>query len=126
LLSKFLALGGERARRGLRWLKSPEQHGVRLAPPGSFDSARQALCHAIDLWGAPLRMTVLSKLEKFSRKIDKVTGSQDDEVEGGGPPWHEWKWMDRVMDSFRLHRNLLGANAHVAAKLVDTFAIRIP
>jgi hypothetical protein len=21
---------------------------------------------------------------------------RDDKVEGGGPPWHEWRWMDRV------------------------------
>jgi hypothetical protein len=23
-------------------------------------------------------------------------GRRDDKVEGGGPPWHEWRWMDRV------------------------------
>src|ERR1700679_3681102 len=22
--------------------------------------------------------------------------ARDDKVEGGGPPWHEWRWMDRV------------------------------
>ena len=23
-------------------------------------------------------------------------GRRDDKVEGGGPPWREWRWMDRV------------------------------
>jgi hypothetical protein len=32
---------------------------VRLAPPRSFDSAPQALVYAINLCGAPLRMTIL-------------------------------------------------------------------
>src|ERR1700678_1111746 len=22
--------------------------------------------------------------------------ARDDKLEGGGPPWHEWRWMDRV------------------------------
>ncbi len=44
---------------GLRGLKSSEQHGVEQAPSRSFDSAPQALRHAINLLGAPLRMTIL-------------------------------------------------------------------
>ena len=24
------------------------------------------------------------------------SSSRDDKVEGGGPRWHEWRWMDRV------------------------------
>ena len=26
----------------------------------------------------------------------RIRSSRDDKVEGGGPPWHEWRWMDRV------------------------------
>jgi hypothetical protein len=26
----------------------------------------------------------------------RVRSGRDDKVEGGGPPWHEWRWMDRV------------------------------
>ena len=26
----------------------------------------------------------------------RVRSARDDKFEGGGPPWHEWRWMDRV------------------------------
>jgi hypothetical protein len=25
----------------------------------------------------------------------RVRSSRDDKVEGGGTPWHKWRWMDR-------------------------------
>jgi hypothetical protein len=46
LLSGF---GGRKAPRSMDKMNTPR----------SFDSAPQALCHAINLWGAPLRMTIL-------------------------------------------------------------------
>jgi hypothetical protein len=26
-------------------------------------------------------------------------GRRDDKVKGGGAPWHEWRWMDRVEET---------------------------
>ena len=35
---------------------------------------------------------------RFSIKANRrsLGYARDDKVEGGGPPWHEWRWMDRV------------------------------
>jgi hypothetical protein len=45
------------------------------APPRSFDSAPQALCHAIKLWGASLRMTILWEIdEKHPKQVSCLWG----------------------------------------------------
>jgi hypothetical protein len=31
--------------------------------------------------------------------------ARDDKVEGGGPPWHEWRWMDRVEKKANLDKS---------------------
>jgi hypothetical protein len=51
LLSGF---GGRKARRSTG----------KISTPRSFDSAPQALCHAINLSGAPLRMTILWEFDE--------------------------------------------------------------
>jgi hypothetical protein len=32
----------------------------------------------------------------FPEQEIQGSSGRDDKVEGGGPPWHEWRWMDRV------------------------------
>ena len=50
---------------------------VRHAPPRSFDSAPQALCHPINRWGAPLRMTILWEFnEKHLNKLARMGPAQ--------------------------------------------------
>ncbi len=71
--SRFSAPKKDRGRSawcGLRRLKSSEQQGQDKHRRGSngyvrdrlFDYAPQALCHAINLSGAPLRMTILRQV----------------------------------------------------------------
>jgi hypothetical protein len=51
-------------RCGLRWLKSSERHGQDKRPRGPSTPRHQALCHAISLCRAPLRMTILWEFRK--------------------------------------------------------------
>ena len=48
---------------------------MQQTPPRSFDSAPQALCHVINLPGAPLRMTILWEFDEKHPKQVGVYGS---------------------------------------------------
>jgi hypothetical protein len=39
----------------------------------------------------------------------RVRSGRDDKVEGGGPPWHGWRWMDRVGSQFGQDYSVLRA-----------------
>jgi hypothetical protein len=66
------------------WLKSLEPHRQDKHPRGPSTPRYRALCYAIDLRCASLRMTALLGACKIAgwicgaREIEKVTGSQDD------------------------------------------------
>ena len=44
---------------------------------------------------------------RFSIKANRrsLGYARDDKVEGGGPPWHEWRWMDRVEKKANLDKS---------------------
>src|ERR1700722_1022291 len=49
--------------------------------------------------------TTLPLCPKAKLQVPALRSSRDDKVEGGGPPWQEWRWMDRAQQQptgFRL------------------------
>src|ERR1700679_1689896 len=34
-------------------------------------------------------------VDNTAKQETRVRCGRDDKVEGGGTPWHEWRWMDR-------------------------------
>ncbi len=73
---------GGSARFGLRLLKALSGIG-KLSTVGVLRlRASSVPCHAVNLRGASLRMTILFEVEGFTGKIDEVTGSQDDDFVG--------------------------------------------
>src|ERR1700677_5209883 len=62
--------------------------------------------------GFPVRLCGVANLVRLSLKaafvaadwcsvVGNPESARDDKVEGSGPPWDDWRWMDRVASASR-------------------------